>query len=129
MIFESWGGRILFFLCGIALFFMGGWGVLHPTLVPLNIVDPNASPTLDIVNQICTVAICLSFIAVGTLFVYTVGYSVHKGMHTVDDTPKDPLTPKRVILHVLFALAILLAMLIGAYICDYFIQRSLKGGT
>lgn len=122
MLLESWSGRVAFTVCGLILVVIGIWGVVRPGDIPLNVVDPSASPAMDVVNQVCTVVICLSFLGAGGLLLWTVVYSIRMSMQTVDDTPRDAVTLKRVVLQVLLVVGILLAMLLGSLVLDYWLH-------
>ena len=122
MYIESWNGRLVFIGCGVAMIGGGAYGVLFPTKVPLNIVDPAASPALDVVNQVCTVLICLAFVGAGMLMAWTGCDSIRRGRRMVDDTPRDPLTLRGLALRILLVFGILVTMLAGSLLLDHAIQ-------
>jgi len=80
-IIETWRWRFVIFCLGVALLWTGGYCLLHPDDMPLNICYSRTSVFLQRLNLVATFATFVAVTGAGGMFVYFAAYSARKAMH------------------------------------------------
>jgi len=123
VIIETWRWRFVVLCIGLGLIWTGGWCVLHPGEVLLNICYSRESVFLQRLNAVASMVAFMSVAFGGGGLVYLVGYSAKKGLAIKED--RKPLDyaniAKTVVAYVL------LLIVIGG--CVVLLQWAFRGTT
>lgn len=106
---------------GLVLLLLGGYCLLHPHAIPLNICHSRDVVFLQHLNVVLSFLVFVGVASMGGLFVCMVGHSVRKGWNMeTEHAPIDYCEMRKTVLaYLLMALAIGMAIFVG--------QRLLKG--
>ena len=117
MFIETWRWRMVMFLLGLGLACVGGFCVLHPNAIPLNICNSRDVVFLQHLNVVVSALAFLAVFCMGALFIGMVGHSVRKGRQMEREAKEvDYCELRRTVLaYVLIAVAIGLAVFVGQY--------------
>ena len=118
MFIETWRWRFVVFCLGLGLLWTGGYCLLNPHEVPLNICYSPNSVFLQRLNFVASIATFLAVASGGGGLIYLVGHSVRKGLAITEDRP--PLdywnVGKSILAHLAILIALALCLLLAQYI-------------
>ena len=120
MLIETWRWRFVILCIGLVLIGTGGYGLLHPDELPLNICYSRESVFLQRLNYAASLLVFLSVAASGGLLVAMVGYSVKKGLAIREDRP--PVDYREIGKTVLAYLVIAIVLALCVLLLQYFLK-------
>ena len=80
MFIETWRWRFVVLCLGLVLIWAGGYGVLHPDQMMLNLCYSRSSIFLQRLNTVASAVAYVLIALSGGGLVYAVGYSVKRGL-------------------------------------------------
>ena len=120
MVIETWRWRLVMFALGLVLLGTGGYCLVHPGEVPLNICYSETSRFLQSLNTVASFAAFLTITAAGGAIIFLVGYSIKERLAVKED--KKPIEYRRILVTVLANLALVLALAACALLAQWLLK-------